>query len=117
MLPWASDLNGRLDELTLASEALRGNPLGDPHVRPVWVHVPPSYDVEATRRFPVVYVLMGYGGILPTLRIRQPYATTTIEVVDALLSDPDVPPFIAVYQDCWTSYGCGQYVDSPGTGR
>jgi hypothetical protein len=34
-LPWSVDLAGRLDELVIDSEALRGNPLGDPHERPV----------------------------------------------------------------------------------
>jgi S-formylglutathione hydrolase FrmB len=117
MLPWSSDLNGRIDELTVASEVLEDNPLGDPHVRPVWVHVPPGYDGDPDRRYPVVYILMGFGGILPTLRMRQPYATSTVDVVDAVLSDRDMAPFIVVYLDCWTAYGCGQYVDSPGTGR
>ena len=117
MLPWASELNGSVDEVTLNSELLRGNPLGDPHVRPVWVHLPPEYDVDPTRRFPVVYLLMGYGGLLSTLRLRQPYAPSTVEVVDGVLGDPATPSFITVYLDCWTAYGCGQYVDSPGTGR
>jgi hypothetical protein len=33
-----------LDELTIESDALRDNPLGDPHVRPLWVYTPPEYD-------------------------------------------------------------------------
>ena len=45
-------MDGRLDEHVISSEALRGNPLGDPHERPLWVYVPPGYDEElrGTRR-------------------------------------------------------------------
>ena len=44
MLPWRGELAGRLDEHVITSELLRGNPLGDPHERPLWVYVPPGYD-------------------------------------------------------------------------
>ena len=36
MQPWSFDAAGRFEEHTIASDALRGNPLGDPHERPVW---------------------------------------------------------------------------------
>jgi hypothetical protein len=54
MLPWNGSLAGRLDELVIDSAALRGNPLGDPHERPVWVYTPPGYDDEPDRRYPTV---------------------------------------------------------------
>ena len=38
MLPWSAELAGRIDEHVIASELLRGNPLGDPHERPLWVY-------------------------------------------------------------------------------
>ncbi|HYL26841.1 MAG TPA: hypothetical protein VEW74_03340 [Candidatus Nitrosotalea sp.] len=44
------------------SEALSGNPLGDPDTRPVAVYLPPGYDAEGSRRYPVLYVLHGYTG-------------------------------------------------------
>src|SRR5262245_58206162 len=53
---------GRWQELPLESEALRGNPLGDPHERPVFVWTPPSYDAEPERRYASVYVLQGMFG-------------------------------------------------------
>jgi len=40
MLPWPADLAGRIDQHIIASEAVRGNPLGDPRERPLWVQVP-----------------------------------------------------------------------------
>jgi pyridoxal 5'-phosphate synthase pdxS subunit len=40
---------GRFDALEIESSALRDNPLGDPHVRPLWVYVPPAYDAEQAK--------------------------------------------------------------------
>ena len=56
MLPCKDELAGRLEERTIVSEQLRGNPLGDPHERPLWVYLPPGYD-ESTDRYPCVYVI------------------------------------------------------------
>ncbi len=52
--PWSIEFAGRVDELEIESEVLRGNPLGDPAVRPLWVYVPPGYDDEPDRRYPCV---------------------------------------------------------------
>ena len=48
MLPWYADLAGRIDEHVIDSALLRGNPLGDPHERPLWVYMPPGYDDDRT---------------------------------------------------------------------
>jgi S-formylglutathione hydrolase FrmB len=116
MLPWSADLAGRIDEHVLASEQLRGNPLGDPHSRPLWVQLPPGYD-DSDERYPVVYVLQGYSGQLPMWRNRSPWRQPFPELADAVLADPHVPPGLLVYVDAWTSVGGSQFLDSPGTGR
>ena len=46
MEPWSRTFVGRIDKLEIDSEVLRGNALGDPHVRPLWVYVPPGYDED-----------------------------------------------------------------------
>ena len=56
MLPWSAELAGRLHEHVIGSELLRGNSLGDPHERPLYVYTPPGYD-EPGRAYPVVYVI------------------------------------------------------------
>ena len=117
MLPWSSDLAGRIDEHLITSELLRDNPLGDPHERPLWVYVPPAYDTEPDRRFPSVYVIQGYTGHIAMWRNRQPYRRPFPETADAVFARGDAPPAIVVYVDAWTLYGGSQYVDSPGTGR
>jgi len=117
VLPWDSDLSGRLTKLTIDSKVLKGNHLGDPHVRPLWVQVPAGYDDDPSGRYPVVYVLMGYGGLLPSMGLRRAYQPTLPESVDALNSERSGHRFITVYLDGWTKYGGSQYIDSPGTGK
>ncbi len=117
MLPWSTDLAGRIDEHVIDSAALRGNPLGDPHERPLWVYVPPGYDDEPDRRYPVVYVIQGYTGHLAMWRNRQPYRQPFPELADAVFASGEAPPTIVVYVDAWTAYGGSQFVDSAGTGN
>src|SRR3954466_4015991 len=116
MQPWSGTLAGRLDEHVIDSAELRGNPLGDPHERPLWVYVPPGYDDEPDRRYPSVYVIQGYTGHLEMWRNRSPYRQPFIETADQTLFD-GAPPAIVVYVDAWTKYGGSQFVDSPGTGN
>ena len=117
MPPWATPLAGRLDALTFDSSVLRGNPLGDPHVRPLWVYVPPGYDAQPDRRTPSVYMLQGYTGSLDMWRNRSPFRPTFLEAADALFASGSAPPCLVVFVDAWTAYGGSQFVDSPGTGR
>jgi S-formylglutathione hydrolase FrmB len=115
--PVAGPTAGRLDEHVFASEALRGNPLGDPSERPLWVYVPPGYDEPPERRYPSVYLLQGYTGSIDMWRNRSPWRPTYPEAADALFAAGDAPGCILVFLDAWTRYGGSQFVDSPGTGR
>ena len=108
---------GRIDEHVLASDALRGNPLGDPHERPLWVYAPPAYDAEPERRFPSVYLIQGLTGQLDMWRNRSAFRPTVPELVDRLFADEGCPPALVVFVDAWTSYGGAQFLDSPAVGR
>jgi hypothetical protein len=117
MEPWSREFVGRLDELEITSDVLQGNPLGDPHVRPLWVYTPPGYETDTARRYPVVYVIQGMTGQLDMWRNREPFRPTFPENVDRLFAQGDVPAAIVAFVDCWTSYGGSQFINSPGTGR
>jgi hypothetical protein len=118
MLPWSIDFAGRLDEHVVESELLRGNPLGDPHRRPLWVYAPPGYDGEPDRRYPSIYVLQGLGGQIDMWRNRSTFRLNFPELVDRLFAGDDAPPpALVVFVDAWTSLGGSQFLDSPGTGR
>ena len=117
MQPWSMKFAGRVEEHVVASAALRGNPLGDPHERPLWVHLPPGYDDQPDRRYPVVYEIQGLTGQLDMWRNRPAFRRNFPELVDELFSSGGAPPAIVVYVDCWTSLGGSQFLDSPGTGN
>src|SRR5918994_1179730 len=105
--PWTRPPRGRLDEHTLVSYALRGNPLGDPHERPLWVYTPPGYAGG-----PAIYVLQGFTGQLDMWRNRAAFRPTFLELLDDAAIDARV-----VLVDAWTSVGGSQFVDSYGSGR
>ena len=68
--PWSYPLAGRFEEHVFESEALRGNPLGDPHERPLWVYLPPGYDDEPGAALPVD--LRDPGVHRPARHVAQP---------------------------------------------
>jgi S-formylglutathione hydrolase FrmB len=118
MEPWSRPFAGRVEKVEIESEALRGNPLGDPHVRPLWVSLPPGYDDDPERRYPSLYVIQGLTGQLDMWANRSAFRPNPLELVDALFAADDAPPpAIVVWVDAWTSLGGSQFVDSPATGR
>jgi len=117
VLPWSAQLAGTLNEHLISSELLRGNPLGDPNERPLWVYTPPGYSVDEDRHYPAVYVLQGFTGHLSMWHNRTPFEQPFPETADAVFATGQAPPAIVVYVDAWTSYGGSQFVDSPATGR
>nr|BBH86450.1 enterochelin esterase [Thermosporothrix sp. COM3] len=117
MYPWSLEFKGRLETHTFESHILRENVLRDPYQRPLWVYLPPGYDEEPERRYPTIYMLLGLTGQLDMWRNRSPFRKHPVELADELFANPDIPPCILVWVDCWTSYGGSQYLDSPAVGR
>lgn len=115
---WPDDLAGQVHEHTFDSALLRDNPLGDPHERPLWVYTPPGYDDDPERRYPTVYMLLGYTGRLDAWsRASSAYREPVPVATDRLFAKGEAPPAIMVFVDAFTVYGGSQYVDSRGTGR
>ena len=117
MFPWSINTQGRFEEITFESEALRNNPLQDPYKRPLWIYLPPGYDDEPTRRYPTIYQIQGLTGQLDMWRNRPPFRKNYPELADELFARGEAPPCIIVWVDCWTSIGGSQFLDSPATGR
>ena len=117
MEPWSFEPEGRFEEHTIESQALRGNALGDPDSRPLWVYTPPGYDADGERRYPSVYMIQGLTGQLDMWRNRSPFRRNFPELADDLFARGGAPPVIVVWVDCWTSLGGSQFLDSPGTGN
>ena len=117
MEPWSYEFRGRLDQGEIESQVLAGNPLGDPHVRPLWVYLPPGYDDDSQRRYPSIYVIQGLTGQLDMWRNRAAFRKNFPELADDLFARGETEPAVLVFVDCWTSLGGSQFLDSPATGR
>ena len=96
---------------TVRSSALVGNPLGDPAERPLYVWLPPGYDDDPDRRWPVVAFLHGFTDQVDRWANRRPFQPTLLERIDAA-----APPAIVALPDGWTSWGGAQWLDSPNVG-
>ncbi len=100
------------------SQVLQGNALGDPTERLTPVILPPSYDHDADRRYPVIYLLAAFTGTGWQQLTRSPFAEALDERLDRLYrADTTLPEVIVVLPDCFTALGGSQYVNSPALGR
>lgn len=109
-------LAGSLDRLTVRSQLLAGNPLGDPPDRALYVYRPPV-SAGAGEPLPSVYMLQGFGGRLEEWLVPSSSGTTTIEQRDAMFSAEESPPALIVFVDASTSWGGAQFLNSSSTGR
>ena len=70
---------GTLVVLEHTSRILKGNPLGDPHVRKLAVWLPPGYDADPKARYPVLYDLVGFTGSGIAHTHWKPFGDNVIE--------------------------------------
>lgn len=109
-------LAGAFTRERIDSHALRGNPLGDPHERTMWVYTPPGYE-NNDRHYPAIYFLHGYLGRVDALWNWVGFQPSVPQLIDELFADPSVDPAIVVLVDAWTKLGGSQYLNSQATGR
>ena len=88
----------------LASPALRANLLGDADTQPYAVYLPPGYEA-GHQRYPVIYVLHGFGQAASALTNMAP-------TIDALIADGSIGPLIAIFPDCSNALGGCWYQSS-----
>jgi enterochelin esterase-like enzyme len=109
---------GTLVTLEHESKILKGNPLGDPHVRKLVVWLPPQYDEGGgRRRFPVMVDLVGFTGSGLAHANWKPFGDNVPERAARLIHERKMGPAIFVFPDCFTALGGNQYVNSPAIGR
>ena len=108
-------LHGSLVELEHTSALLKGNPLGDPHIRTFPVYLPPGYD-DGRHHYPVIYALAGFTGTGQNMPNFSVWEESLPEQLDDLIATGACPPAILVMPDCFTALGGSQYVNSTATG-
>ncbi|MAF29828.1 MAG: esterase [Croceicoccus sp.] len=101
----------RIDRITVHSDAIDGNLMGTSAERDVHVVLPPSYDQNPDRRYPVVYALHGYW-VKAEQWLKEVHMPQTAEGAFA----NGVPEMILVFPDSWNEYNGSFYSDSPTTG-
>lgn len=114
--PWGRPLAGTLDRITVHSQLLEGNALGDPAVRPLYVYRSPGAS-DAGAGVPSVYVLQGFTGQLDMWFGRSAFEPTFVERLDAMFAAHECPDAVVVLVDAWTSLGGSQFLNSTATGR
>ena len=97
---------GRIEEVVVHSAALEGNLLGDSADRGVAVYLPPGYDEEPTRLYPVVYNLAGFGGV------HDAEAEWYAPELSAHMSAGTIRPMIVVFIDGTNHLGGSNYANS-----
>jgi S-formylglutathione hydrolase FrmB len=115
--PWRRELRGALDELTVESELLADNPLGDPARRPLYVYRSPGVAAGAATEVPSVYVIQGFTGQLDMWHARSAGEPNPLERLDAMFAETGCPDAVVVFVDAWTSRGGSQFLNSTSTGR
>ena len=108
--------SGTLAVLEHASQILKGNPLGDPHVRKLGVWLPPQYDAGRARRFPALYDLAGFTGSGLAHANWKPFGDNVPERAARLIREQKMGPVVIVFPDCFTALGGNQYVNSSAIG-
>src|SRR5262245_65987387 len=106
---------GRVEMPKVASQVLEGNAAGDPATRTVPVYLPPSYDREPERRYPVAYVLTGFTGRGRMLLNDNLWNPPLDPRMDTLIAS-GCGEMILVMPDCATRYGGSHYPASPPPG-
>ena len=112
---------GTVVVLEHVSKILRGNPLGDPHVRKLAVWLPPQYNEGAARgrgrRFPVLYDMVGFTGSGLSHIAWKNFSENLPERMARLIHEKAMGPAIVVLPDCFTALGGNQYVNSSAIGN
>jgi enterochelin esterase family protein len=108
---------GTVKILRHESAVLKDNPLGDKYVRDVCVYLPPDYESNTEKRFPVVYCLTGFTGRGRMLLNDNAFTPNLAERMDLLISENKIKPMIVVMPNCFTHYGGSQYINSTATGN
>src|SRR6476619_1203416 len=98
----------RVETVSFTSDVLESNPLGDPAVRDLPVLLPPGYDDTASRRYPVLYGLVGFTGRGAQMLNIDPWQPNMAQRLKQLYNE-GMPHAIVVLPDCFTTLGGSQY--------
>src|SRR6266513_1280699 len=93
---------GSVSRISVESEALRSNMLGDPSVRVVDVYLPAGHDGQG---LPLLVDLVGFtsSGLSHTNWVG--FRENLPERLDRLIGEQRMPPVVVAFPDCFTRLG------------
>ena len=103
---------GSVEKVSVHGAALQGNLEGDSPDRDVFIYLPPSYATNRNQRYPVVYLLHGYG----LTGERWMTFTNLAVAADKNIAAGTMREMILVNPDAFTKYSGSMYSASPTTG-
>jgi Putative esterase len=110
----ASTPRGAVHRLSLGSDVLKGNLLGDSAARDIDVYVPHGHDGEG---LPLLVDLVGFTAGGPIHTNWKNFSENVPERLDRLIAEGAMPPCVAAFPDCFTKLGGNQYINSSAMGR
>jgi len=108
----ASVKKGTVEHIKVHGKSLEGNLEGDSPDRDVFIYLPPSYATNGNQRYPVVYMLHGYG---LTAERWMPF-TKMADAADKDIAAGTMKEMILVNPDAFTLYNGSMYSASPTIG-
>src|SRR5215510_2221882 len=108
----ALENKGKVEHIKVHGKALEGNLEGDSPDRDVFVYLPPSYSENRNLRYPVVYLLHGYG----LTAERWMSFTNLAENADKDIAAGAMKEMILVNPDAFTKFNGSMYSASPTIG-
>jgi enterochelin esterase-like enzyme len=102
-----------VEHIKVHGKSLEGNLEGDSPDRDVTIYLPPSYATDRTRRYPVVYLLHGYGGRDDTFNGRL---ATLPDSEDRLVASGAARELIVVMPNAFSLHKGSMYSNSVTTG-
>src|SRR6478735_8916191 len=106
--------SGTLHRLTVDSQVLKSNLLGDPTHRIVDVYLPDGHDGRA---LPLLVDLVGFTAGGPAHTNWKNFSENVPERLDRLIGTGAMASCVVAFPDCFTKLGGNQYVNSSAMGN
>jgi S-formylglutathione hydrolase FrmB len=103
-------MKGKLERVKVHGKSLEGNLLGETASPEVSIYLPPSYQTDRNRRFPVVYLLHGYTGT--DLGYFGPTGRQLHLIAERVFAGGAAREMILVMPNCMNAFGGCMYSNS-----
>jgi S-formylglutathione hydrolase FrmB len=104
---------GSIYRITIESQILKTNILGDPTARLVDVYIPAGHDGKG---LPLLVDLVGFTGSGLSHTNWTAFRENLPERLDRLIGERIMPPVVVAFPDCFTRLGGNQYINSASMG-